>query len=616
MIGIEDFGLRTRLRLMHAIVGVLFVVLFLRLYQLQLLYHSEFGKRSEENSVRTVIKEPVRGYMYDRTGRLMVDVGPSFSVTVTPVSFDTAQVPELSALLEMNPAQLIERINRGRAHSRFSPVRVSRDVTYEVLASVEERLYRLPGVSYDVEWKRTYETGIRAAHLLGYCKEISDAQLTKLGATYRQGDVIGSTGLEASYETFLRGEKGFEFIAVNSKGQMLGPLDGGSRDVDSKDGFDLILSLDLGLQAYAESLMANYRGALVAMDPNDGGILAMVSKPDFDPSVFSGVTPADEWVRLNNDPEKPLFNRATMTRYPPGSTFKMLLAVLALEQGTITEHTTVRCTGGYRFGNRIFKDLHVHGTVNIREAIQQSCNVFFYQLILKTGLDPWFDQARAFGFAKPTGFDTNEETGGLIPNTYYYDRVYGKGRWTQGQLVNLGVGQGEVGVSPLQMARYVAALANGGTLLQPHAVSRIYNKRTNRYSDVDAKPVNIGVSKKTLDIVREGMRWVVEKPGGTGGMARISGVPSAGKTGTAENPHGSDHAWYVGFAPYENPTIAIAVLLENAGFGGTQAAPVAGKVMRRYLGVPDDVWRPAPTAAVPTKDSTASVAHPDTTVLH
>ncbi len=194
--------------------------------------------------------------------------------------------------------------------------------------------------------------------------------------------------------------------------------------------------------------------------------------------------------------------------------------------------------------------------------------------------------------------------------------MYGKGKWTQGQLVNLGVGQGEVGVSPLQMARYTAALANGGTLLQPHAVSRIYNKRTNRYSDVDAKPVNIGVSKKTLDIVREGMRWVVEKPGGTGGMARIPGVPSAGKTGTAENPHGSDHAWYVGFAPYENPTIAIAVLLENAGFGGTQAAPVAGKVMRRYLGVPDDVWRPAPTAAVPTKDSTASVAHPDTTVLH
>jgi penicillin-binding protein 2 len=258
----------------------------------------------------------------------------------------------------------------------------------------------------------------------------------------------------------------------------------------------------------------------------------------------------------------------------------------------------------------------VHGSVTIREAIQQSCNVFFYQLMLKAGLDPWSDYARSFGFGKPTKFDVGEETGGLIPNTFYYDRVYGKGHWTQGYLVNLGVGQGEVGVSPLQMARYAAALANGGILMQPHAVSRIHNKRTNRFDMVDPNPVNLGISKQTLDIVREGMKWVVEKAGGTGAMARIPGIPSAGKTGTAENPHGADHSWYIGFAPFDNPTIAIAVLMENAGFGGVKAAPVAGKVMRRYLGVQERA--PVMTATrietlSPTSDANVG---PDTTRFH
>jgi penicillin-binding protein 2 len=240
--------------------------------------------------------------------------------------------------------------------------------------------------------------------------------------------------------------------------------------------------------------------------------------------------------------------------------------------------------------------------VNVTEAIQQSCNVFFYQLVLKVGIDTWSEYARKFGFGQLTGFDINEETTGLIPNTVYYDRVYGKGKWTQGYLVSLGVGQGEVGVSPLQMARYAAALANGGRLLTPHAVSRVFNKRTNRVDIVDPHPVDLGFKPRTMAIVREGMKWVVEKGGGTGGLARIPGIVSAGKTGTAENPHGDDHSWYIGFAPFDHPTIAIAVLLENAGFGGTKAAPVAGRVMGRYiLGPEADVWHPDTTAIAPTE---------------
>jgi penicillin-binding protein 2 len=583
MINVEEIGASSRKRVLTIIIVVTFAFLLLRLYQLQLLYHTEFGKKSDENSVRTIIKEPVRGYFFDRNGRLVVDVGPAYSVTVTPAAFDTNTLSFLSSLLQMDPPVVQERLNRGRLYSRFSPVRVKRDVDFKTLAAVEENIYKLPGVAYEIESKRIYPLHIRAPHLLGYCKEITDVQLAKVGSAYQQGDIIGSSGLEASYETFLRGEKGFEFLSVNSKGQLLGPLEGGRRDIPSKEGFDLNLSLDFGLQMLAESLMTNYRGALVAIDPNDGGVLAMVSKPDFDPSVFSGVTSVEVWNQLNNDPDKSLFNRATMTRYPPGSTFKMVVAAAALEEGIIDEHYRITCGGAFRFGNKIFKDMHVHGSVNVVEAIQRSCDVFFYQLVLKIGLDKLHEYSKRFGFGQLTNFDIGEETAGLIPSAEYYNRVYGKGKWTQGYIVSLGIGQGEVGVSPLQMARYAALLANGGTLLQPHAVNSIRNKRTNNLDVIDHKESSARIDSTVMGLIREGMRRVVEAPGGTGGAARIRGIMSGGKTGTAQNPHGADHAWYIGFAPFDHPKIAIAVMLENSGMGGVKAAPIAGKVMQRYI---------------------------------
>jgi penicillin-binding protein 2 len=598
MIGVEEIGASSRKRVLTSIVLLVFTMLFLRLYQLQLLSHTEFGKKSEENSIRTIMKEPVRGYMFDRTGRLVVDVGPAYSITATPATFDTTNLDFVSSLLQLDPALVQARINKGRAYSRFSPVRIKRDIDFKTLSAVEENLFLLPGISYEIESKRLYPFSIRAPHLLGYCKEISDVQLARLGSMYQQGDLIGSSGLEASYETFLRGEKGYEFISVNSKGQLLGSLEGGQRDIPSKEGFDLILSIDFGLQALAESLMTNYRGALVAMDPNDGGVLALVSKPDFDPSVFSGVTSSELWTQLNTDPEKPLFNRATMTRYPPGSTFKMLIAAAALQEGIIDEHYRITCGGAFRLGRKVFKDLHVHGSVNVVEAIQHSCNVFFYQLILKVGLDKLHEYGKQFGFGQLTRFDIGEETAGLIPSTEYYDRVYGKGKWTQGNLVSLGVGQGEVGVSPLQMAQYAAALANGGILHQPHAVGSIRNKRTNRFDVIDHKERSVKIDPLYMNLIREGMRRVVEEKGGTGGMARISGIVSAGKTGTSQNPHGEDHAWYIGFAPFDQPKIAVAIMLENAGFGGAKAAPIAGMVMEKYLfgEVRRKIYLPPPAA--------------------
>lgn len=579
----REVGLPSRRLLLNALVIAIIGLLFIRLYQLQLLYHDEFGSKAQENSVRSVVKEPIRGYIFDRFGNLVVDVGPFYTVTVTPSEFDMGNMPLLAKLLHLPAAMLEDRVTKGIAHSRFLPTRVSRDLDFETLSSLEEHLYLLAGVNFQVEMKRVYPTSARASHLLGYNREITESQLGRVGDYYRLGDVIGSGGLEASYEPILRGQKGFEFLSVNEKGQVLGQFEDGKNDIQAKDGFDLILNVDIGLQVFAESLMTNYRGAIVAVDPSNGGILTLVSKPDFDLDIFAGVTPGETWRQLNNDPNKPLFNRATMTRYPPGSTFKMVLAVAALEEGIISEKTRIHCSGAFRFGDRVFKDLHVHGSVNVVEAIQRSCNVFFYQLILKVGFEKWSEYGRRLGFGKATGIDIGEETSGLMPSPAYYDRVYGKGKWTQGYLISLAIGQGEVGVSPLQMALYAAALGNGGILHQPHAVQYIRNKRLNKTDMVDYESTPSGISAKTLELVREGMMRAVHAPGGTGGAARVYGITSAGKTGTAENPHGQDHAWYVGFAPYDEPKIAVAVMLENAGFGGAKAAPLAGLVIERYL---------------------------------
>jgi len=611
MIYDDQFGSPQRRKALTAVVLVIFGVLILRLYQLQLLYHGELDKKSEENSVRALIREPIRGYMFDRNGKLIVDVGPSYSITLAPFEFDKATFPMLSSLLKIDSLTLEERIARARTYSPFLPSRIRRDVDIRTLALIEEHLPVLRGISYEIESKRVYPTAVHASHLFGYRREISDAQLAQSSEYYRQGDLVGIAGLEARYESLLRGKKGYEFVSVNARGQIIGSFEDGKRDVTPREGSDLLLSIDIGLQAFAESLMThgNYGGAIVAMDPTNGGILALVSKPDFDPSVLSGVTPAELWSQLQNDPAKPLFNRASLTRYPPGSAFKMVLAAAALQEGVIDENYRIRCTGGFRFGDRVFKDLHVHGSVNIVEAIQRSCNVFFYQLILKVGFDKWTEYGHRFGFGQATGTDTGEETAGLLPSAAYYDTRYGKGKWTQGFLISLAIGQGELGVSPLQMARYAAALANGGTLVQPHAVQFIRNKSTNKIEEVPHTSSAIGLSPHVMALIREGMQRVVHAPGGTGGLARIPGVISAGKTGTAENPHGEDHAWYVGFAPFESPRIAVAVMLENSGFGGAKAAPVAGLLMEKYLygQLRRNLPRPAPAKLDTTRVITQAV---------
>lgn len=575
--------INSRKKIVNLIFGLVFFFYFLRLIQLQFIYYEKYGKLSEENSIRNVVITPLRGYMYDRNGILVVDNQPSYSVVVTPAEFDTSKLLLLSNILNTDPDELNTRIKKVGRYNKFVPAKVKRDVDFQTLTLIEELHENLQGVSYQVETKRAYPKNINGSHLFGYLREISEKQLEKASDYYSPGDLIGATGIEAAYEKYLRGEKGYKLIIVDSKGKVVGDYNNGKDDRQPIEGDDLELTLDSKVQALAESLMADKRGAVVALNINDGGIIALVSKPDFDLDLLSGVTLTEVWKELLTDEAKPLFNRATLTNYPPGSTFKMILAIAALQEGLIDENYRINCTGSFRFGNKIFKDLHVHGSTNVVESIQRSCNVFYYNMMLKVGLNKWSEYAAKFGFGKPTGLDIMEENSGLLPSESYYNRVYGEGKWTLGYTISLGIGQGELGVSPLQLASYAMVLANEGKLYKPHVVNRIRFKKTGEVMKIDVPYRSIELNPKVWRLVKEGMFRAVNLPGGTGAAARIQGINVAGKTGTAQNPHGKDHAWFIGFAPYEDPQIAICVLVENVGFGGVYAAPIAGMCIEQYL---------------------------------
>ncbi|MGO9482169.1 MAG: penicillin-binding protein 2 [Candidatus Kryptoniota bacterium] len=578
-----DFGSRVRSVMMRCIIVVIVLVMLIKLGNMQLMNHAAYGKQSEEIATRIIVQQPLRGEIFDRDGNVMVENDPAYEVSLIPSEFKSSQIAPLAALLQMDSLDIVNRIQIGESISPYFPVKLKRDISFAALSSIEEHLKEFAGVYFDVEPKRVYVGKARAAHVLGFTKEISEQQLETLGDYYKPGDIVGYTGLEASYETMLRGQKGLKYLAVNARGQVVGSYDEGKIDVSTQDGSDLYLSIDEGLQAMAESLLTGRRGAVVALDPNNGEVLAMASAPDFDPSVFSGYTSIADWNRLQNDNDHPLFNRATMAILPPGSTFKMVLASAALDNRIIDDNWTVHCTGSFYYGGRIFKCHGVHGTNNVIQAIEKSCDVFFYNLMLKVGFDDWTKYGEMFGFGQKTGIDLKEENAGILPSRDYYNTVYGKNRWTNGYLISLAIGQGEVSATPLQMAAYTMAIANYGEYFQPHIVRYIRDRRTGKTYYAQYSERKIPISGEVFDQLREAMELVVNGPGGTGHGAQIPGIIVAGKTGTAQNPHGKDHAWFIAFAPIDHPQIALSVLVENAGFGGSIAAPIAKQLIEYYL---------------------------------
>ncbi|MBS1518762.1 MAG: penicillin-binding protein 2 [Bacteroidetes bacterium] len=556
-----------------------------RLAYLQLFSSDELTKESNKNSIKTITVTPPRGIMYDRNGKILVDNKPSYTVTITPNQFDKNNLAEIASVLDLSPDTLEMTLKSIKGTNRFNPAKVKRDVDFRVISFIAENKDRLSGIDYQVDAIRYYPNNFRASHSFGYCNEISPKQLEKqIGDYYKQGDMIGSNGLEANYENYLRGVKGYKFITVDVKGREIGSLNDGNSDIPPVNGSDLILGMDKDLQELAEKLISGKQGAIIAVDPRTGEILCFVSKPDFDLSAFSGKTDSKVFASLINDPKKPLFNRVVQTKYPPGSTWKMMMSLAALDAGIITTTSTISCPGSFVYGNRSFEDHGAYGSINVVRAIEVSANVFYYKLGLQIGIDNYYKYGKMLGFGTKTGIDIPNETAGLLPSREYFDKRYGENKWSQGLMVSLGIGQGELGVSPVQMVAYTAAISMNGLYCQPHFVTKIRNSMTGEEETVKYEQRRIDLPLKYYEAVKKGM-YLVVNGSGTASKVRSSDVIISGKTGTAQNSSGKNHSWFVGFAPFDEPKIAICVLGEFEGWGASFGAPTAAALMLRYLGI-------------------------------
>ena len=580
-----DKILRSTLLVSYFVIA-LFALLLGRLFYMQVLNYQQLGSISTTNSIRRIWVQPPRGRMIDRNGVYIVDNQPLYTVKIVPFEFKKERTAFLAWLMQKPEEELREIIRKGSAFNRYSAAIISRNLDAVSIARVSENLWQLPGVLMETDNKRLYPDSLFGSHLFGYLRSIPKEKLEELADQgYTQDDKIGFSGLEKFYEEELKGQKGMRFEMVTPLGKYAGRYDNGKNDIPSIKGSDLYLSVDAGLQELAEQLLrkTGKSGAVVAIDPSTGGILALASAPDYDLDIFNGSTDRKGWNDIVTSPQKPLFNRAVQAVYPPGSVYKMILAMAALEEGKMDPEKKILDNGAFVFGHRRFlsNEGKGHGWVDMREAITVSSNVYFYNLIFTVGFEDWTKYGAMFGFGSKTGIDLPGERNGLLPSTEYYDKRYGENRWTKGYLVSLAIGQGELGTTPVQLAAYAAALANKGTLFQPHIVTGYRDTATGEYFSYEYDKQQLPVSPATFNLIHDGMVGVVER--GTGTLAKVEGVTVAGKTGTAQNPHGKDHAWFIAFAPVENPKIAMAVLVENAGFGGAISAPIARELIRYYV---------------------------------
>lgn len=576
------FGAYTRAKIVSLVMIVFFLIAVLQLFNMQILQNETYTVKANENSVKPIFQIAPRGVFYDRNHNILVGNKPTFTLRIIPAEYDKSLSPYLEAILNVKPGYIDKILNQSQNYSRYIPRRIAKDVSYSVIAWCEENASKLKGVDYVIETQRDYSYGVMGSHMFGYTKEIPFDILQKRRNEYAMGDEIGYVGIEKSYENLLRGEKGVKYVLVDSRQKIIGSYNEGKNDKKAIKGCDLILSIDKDAQMAAELAFKDKRGAVVALEPSTGEILAFLSAPQYDLSNFAAVTSGEVWRKLNLDENKPLFNRATMSIYSPGSTFKMVSAIAALEEGIIDSNYTSYCGGGFQFGDKFFKCLHVHGNVDLETSIEKSCNTFYYKLALKIGIERWSKYAKMLGFGKKTGVDISEESSGIVPTKEYYDKVFGKDKWPKGILVSLGIGQGELSVTPIQLAQYAALIANYGKTAKPHFLKGYIETKTGKYVEVKPEYFEIGISKKTFEIIRKAMYNVVNKAG-TATNIRMPDIEIAGKTGTAQNPHGKDHAIFIGFAPYKNPKIAVAVIVENAGFGSTNAAPIARDIIKAYL---------------------------------
>lgn len=572
-----------RARVFGFVVLVIVSILVIRLVKLQIIDSSVYTGESRNNAVRELRITPARGTITDRNGRLIVDNEPAYTVLIAPRYFDESRAGLLASLLQVPDSVVTRKLTEARRWSPFRPSPAFRSVPFGAIARLLENRDRLPGVTYEWEQKRRYVAPFRAAHVLGYVREIPPSLLERrqeLG--YRAGDLVGLMGVERGYESQLRGLMGSAFRLVNVHGQEVEPFKGGAEDIPPRSGQDIMLTLDFDVQALAESLFVGKRGAAVAIDPGTGAILALVSKPDFDPDLMSRPISRDLWNWFQSSTDKPQFNRATQSLLSPGSTWKPFMALMSLQEGSITPTSTVTCNGGHPIGRGAFlKCMHVHGTINVYEAIQHSCNTFFFEMMTRVDVETFSKYAHVLGFGEKAPIEGLEQDTGLIPDSAYFMKRNPRG-WNIGVPISLGVGQGDMGVTPLQLARYVGAIGNGQWIYPPHVVKALRDQDTGEMLRPELPDrVAMPFDYRNVAIVKQAMKAVMEE--GTGRSMQIPGVTSGGKTGTAQNPRGKDDSVFIMFAPYDNPRIALGVIVENAGFGATAAGPIASLMAEKYL---------------------------------
>lgn len=571
------------IQILQGVILLFWLILLGRVFQLQILDYDRYVPLSQQNFIRQDPVNPARGLILDRNGTIIVENEPIYSITINPASFDSSRTTLLAELLQRDEEEVKERILRAQHYSWHRTSPLFSEVSFEVFSNIQENLWQLPGIGHQIESKRHYPLPMKASHALGYLREASREEYLR-DERIRLGDKIGKSGIEMIYEEELRGRPGINYLRVNALGQTIGHYER-NLDIPPVKGSDLVSTLDANLQILAEQLMEGKKGGLVALDPHTGEVLTIVSSPQYDVSRLAGYLDQEYWQAINSNRDNPLYNRAISSRQPPGSTFKPFMGLIGLHLGLITPETEIYNSGAYYRG-RAYGDLAPVGHYNLEKALTWSSNTYFFWMmdqIATTGqLNSWSRLVRDFGMGELNQIDLPFESRGIIPDSTWMNQNFGERSWGLGDLMSLGVGQGMVSVSPLQMAVAVSSIANGGYRVRPHLVRGILDQEGNLRSSRPEREKIEWIRDEYLEAVHKGMRGVVTEGSGRW-YANIPDIPVAGKTGTAQNPHGENHGWFIAFAPIDNPQIAVAVLIENAGFGSVSAAPVASLVIEHYL---------------------------------
>jgi penicillin-binding protein 2 len=594
---VEAFS--TRLKIVIVIAVATFGALILRLWLLQVVQGPDYRVKSENNRIQLRDIPPFRGMIFDRNGELLVDNRPSFDLFLVPEDIqDRKDLAEsVDRLIGLEAGYVIDKLTGESSRYGFRPIPIKRNLSREELALMEANFFNLPGVAIQVKARRHYVMNDFASHLIGYLGEISDRQL-KTGhyPDGKPGDLIGQFGVERIWQKELQGTRGGEQVEVDAAGRRLTVL---SRKPPVA-GENLALTLDKNLQLVAETALSGKKGAIVAMNPMNGEILAMASAPSYDPNIFIEGLDRSEWIRLTTGEDFPLQNRAIQGQYPPGSVFKIVMALAGLEEGLIDTQETVFCGGSYKLGDQTFRCWRKqgHGRVDLHRALVESCDVYFYTLGRRLGVDKIAHYAKMCGLGRASGFELGSEREGLVPTSEWKLRRFGV-PWQPGETISTSIGQSFVLVTPIQMARLMGALFNGGILYEPRVVKWVGKEGNENYRFTPRQGGKIKAGEKNLALIRDALIGAVNEPRGTGSKSKITEGTVAGKTGTAqvisldrEKSFGKDempvefkdHAWFVALATAENPVLAVAVLVENAGGGGSVAAPIAGELIKAYLG--------------------------------